>query len=101
MPASTTPMRTCFRNADLFDEEDGDESAKVEAAEVAEREADFKRRAAEIYADYAARYKRRFKWMRPSLFIRRPSERPAERCPCTVRRLTPSRRMGSSARHQT
>jgi SNF2 family DNA or RNA helicase len=54
--------------ADLFDEEDGDDSAKVEAAEL-QTEADFKRRAAEIYADYAARYKRRFKWMRPSLFI--------------------------------
>jgi SNF2 family DNA or RNA helicase len=55
-------------NADLFDEEDGDESAKVDAAEL-QTEADFKRRAAEIYADYTARYKRRFKWMRPSLFI--------------------------------
>ncbi len=55
-------------NADLFDEEDGDESAKVEAAEL-QSEADFKRRAGEIYRDYAARYKRRFKWMRPSLFV--------------------------------
>jgi len=54
--------------ADLFDEEDGDDSAKVEAAEL-QTEADFKRRAAEIYADYAARYKRRFKWMRSSLFV--------------------------------
>ena len=54
--------------ADLFDEEDGDDSAKVDAAEL-QTEADFKRRAAEIYADYATRYKRRFKWMRPSLFI--------------------------------
>ena len=55
-------------SAELFDEEDGEESAKVEAAEL-QTEADFKRRAADIYADYAARYKRRFKWMRPSLFI--------------------------------
>ncbi|HWO43128.1 MAG TPA: helicase-related protein [Candidatus Eisenbacteria bacterium] len=54
--------------ADLFDEEDGEHSTKIEATEL-ETEADFKRRAAEIYADYAGRYQRRFKWLRPSLFI--------------------------------
>ncbi len=30
-------------------------------------EADFRRRAAEVYAQYAGPYKRRFKWLRPSL----------------------------------
>ena len=31
-------------------------------------EADFRRRAAEVYAQYAGQYKRRFKWLRPTLF---------------------------------
>ena len=34
-------------------------------------EADFKRQAATVYAEYASRYKSRFKWVRPDLFNRR------------------------------
>ncbi len=32
-------------------------------------DADFRKRAAEIYAAYAAQWKRRFKWLRPRLFV--------------------------------
>jgi superfamily II DNA or RNA helicase len=53
----------------LFDDDNGEEeTAKIEAAGL-QSEQDFKRRAAEIYSDYAGRYKRRFKWLRPTLFI--------------------------------
>ncbi|MDQ3259108.1 MAG: NgoFVII family restriction endonuclease, partial [Acidobacteriota bacterium] len=34
-------------------------------------EDDYRRRAAEIYDKYAANYRRRFKWVRPSLFIKK------------------------------
>lgn len=50
----------------LFDDEDDD--TKV-APEIALRsENDYQRRAAEVYADYATQYKKRFKWLRSSLF---------------------------------
>jgi SNF2 family DNA or RNA helicase len=55
--------------ADFLDEEDGDDAAQVEATEL-QTEADFRRRAKEVYGDYSARYKSRFKWLRPSLFVR-------------------------------
>jgi superfamily II DNA or RNA helicase len=58
------------RMAELFDEEnDGNEAGKVETASL-QTEADFKRRAAEIYKEYATHYRRRFKWLRPGLFIK-------------------------------
>lgn len=41
----------------------GEESLVIEFTEKA-----YKRRAAEIYAEYSARYRKRFKWIRPSLF---------------------------------
>jgi hypothetical protein len=53
--------------ADLFDDED--ETAGLEQTKL-QSEAEFKVRAGEIYPDYSARYKRRFKWLRPSLFIK-------------------------------
>jgi superfamily II DNA or RNA helicase len=55
-------------NAELFDDDDEEETAKLEPNEL-QTEADCKRRVAEIYADYSGRYRRRFKWLRPSLFI--------------------------------
>ena len=55
--------------ADLFDDDDDAESADLEQSKL-QTEAEFKTRAAEIYADYAGRYKSRFKWLRPSLFIK-------------------------------
>lgn len=55
--------------AELFDEENnGEESGKIATSQL-QTEADFKRRAAEIYKDYATRYQRRFKWLRPGLFV--------------------------------
>ena len=55
--------------ADLFDDDDGDETADLEQTKL-QNEAEFKIRAGEIYSEYSARYKRRFKWLRPSLFIK-------------------------------
>jgi hypothetical protein len=55
--------------ADLFDDDDGDETADLEQTKL-QNEAEFKSRAGEIYAEYSGRYKRRFKWLRPSLFIK-------------------------------
>jgi len=52
----------------LFDDaEDGDdEEAEVVALRTEE---DFRRRASEIYGEYAAKYRTRFKWLRSDLFI--------------------------------
>jgi superfamily II DNA or RNA helicase len=58
-----------FALTDLFDDEDGDETTDLEQTKL-ESEAEFKSRAGEIYAEYSVRYKRRFKWLRPSLFIK-------------------------------
>jgi superfamily II DNA or RNA helicase len=55
--------------ADLFDDEDGKETADLEQTKL-QSEAEFKARAGEIYAAYSGRYKRRFKWLRPSVFIK-------------------------------
>ncbi len=53
---------------DLFeDDENGDETLPTSSA--LRTEADFKGRAAEVYAEYAGRLKRRFKWARPDLFV--------------------------------
>lgn len=55
----------------LYEEEDEEEdNADPTASSALRTEADYKKRAAEVYADYAGRYKRRFKWLRPSLFIK-------------------------------
>ncbi len=53
--------------AELFDDENGEEQ-KVVAGNSLRTEADFKRRAAEIYEEYVKTYKTRFKWLRPALF---------------------------------
>ena len=55
--------------SDLFDDGE-DDNATVEATGRAplRTEADFQRRAAEVYANYSTQYKRRFKWLRPTLF---------------------------------
>ena len=55
----------------IFDDEnEGDDATgTVPAASTALRtEADFQARAAEVYAQYAARYRSRFRWVRPALF---------------------------------
>jgi superfamily II DNA or RNA helicase len=49
------------------DEQNGNGGRMVEAGTLS-GEIDFKRRAVEAYAEYAANYKSRFKWLRPNLF---------------------------------
>jgi len=55
--------------ADLFDEENGEEcTIKGPSGPCTDEE--FRQRAAEIYAEYAVHYNKRFKWLRPSLFVK-------------------------------
>ena len=54
---------------DFFDTEDEDESEKSNGATPLRTEADFRQRAAEVYALYADRYKRRFRWLPPHHFV--------------------------------
>ncbi|WP_088429480.1 helicase-related protein [Halomicronema hongdechloris] len=53
--------------ASLFDVEAEDEDMATEAA-LDLADADYRQRAAEVYEQYATRYKRRFKWIKPALF---------------------------------
>jgi superfamily II DNA or RNA helicase len=56
----------------LFDGEDGDDDDEAVEREDAplRTEADFRRRAEAIYAAYTGAYRRRFKWLRPELFVK-------------------------------
>jgi len=54
---------------DLFEDEDSN-NEKAGQNESLRTEADFRQRAAEIYALYERKYTRRFKWLRPNLFIK-------------------------------
>src|SRR6266516_2811147 len=72
------------QNAELLDARTTDEDAEAllpdtngedDAARVPQlatsplrTEADYRKRAAEVYQEYATQYRRRFKWLRPSLF---------------------------------
>jgi superfamily II DNA or RNA helicase len=59
----------------LFDDEDDvdtDEESNIEAADFHAApltEADYRERSAEVYSIYAGNYRRRFKWVRPNLFL--------------------------------
>ena len=55
--------------SDMFDEENGDDGIPEETEISLKTEEAFKSRAAEIYATYATQFKRRFKWLRPALFV--------------------------------
>ena len=57
--------------SELFDEDD-DNNVVVGAHGRAplRTEEDFKRRAEKVYAEYATKYKHRFKWLSPSLFVK-------------------------------
>ncbi len=55
---------------DLFENENNDNENAPEN-EGLHTEADFRKRAAEIYDLYDRKYQRRFKWLRPSLFIKK------------------------------
>jgi superfamily II DNA or RNA helicase len=55
----------------LFDDdedENDDDSARTSSTAQLRDEADFKRRAAEVYEDYKEKYRRRFRWLRSTLF---------------------------------
>ncbi len=54
---------------DFFDAEDEDEREESGGATALRTEADFRQRAAEIYALYTERYKRRFRWLSPHHFV--------------------------------
>jgi superfamily II DNA or RNA helicase len=55
--------------ADLFEEENS-ERCIIETPSGPRSEEEFRQRAAEIYAEYAVHYKKRFKWLRPTLFVK-------------------------------
>ncbi|MGD0405549.1 MAG: helicase-related protein [Candidatus Bathyarchaeia archaeon] len=55
---------------ELFGNEDTNEEVGVSEPTALRDENDFKRRAAEVYADYGTKLKRRFKWLRPTLFVK-------------------------------
>jgi SNF2 family DNA or RNA helicase len=59
-----------FGSSTFFDESTDDENTVNEPQLTdLKTEEDFKERAAEIYAQYESQYNKRFKWLRPSLFI--------------------------------
>lgn len=53
----------------IFDDDDNDVEAKETDSAQLRTEEDFKRRAVEVYKEYSSQYKRRFKWLRPALFV--------------------------------
>jgi superfamily II DNA or RNA helicase len=55
--------------ADLFEEDNGEECS-VKGSCGPRTDDEFRQRAAEIYAEYALHYKKRFKWLRPTLFVK-------------------------------
>nr|MBA3611458.1 NgoFVII family restriction endonuclease [Nitrospirales bacterium] len=54
----------------LFEDEENDEGSEPVQQTPLRTEEDFKRRASEIYGEYATQYKRRFKWLAPGLFVK-------------------------------
>ena len=52
----------------LFDPEDDEQEEEVQETRGAWTAAGFEARAAEVYAEYEGRYRRRFKWLRSDLF---------------------------------
>lgn len=55
--------------ATLFDEDETDRNTAPPEPRGLATEAAFRSRAAELYDEYASRYRRRFKWLRPGLFV--------------------------------
>jgi superfamily II DNA or RNA helicase len=51
------------------DDEDDPDSATAASDGLLAGEEEYRRRAATIYAQYAGQYKKRFKWIRPTLFV--------------------------------
>ena len=55
---------------DMFDENDSDDEKKPTEIISLRTEEDFRKRAADIYMEYAQQYRTRFKWLRPNVFIK-------------------------------
>ena len=55
--------------AELFNGDEDEEGKASGSAACLRTEQDFRERAAEVYAEYAQAYKKRFKWLRPALFV--------------------------------
>jgi SNF2 family DNA or RNA helicase len=55
--------------SDLFEEDNGEECG-IKGSTGPRTDNEFRQRAAEIYAEYAHHYKKRFKWLRPTLFVK-------------------------------
>lgn len=54
---------------DIFEDENDDESSEEKTTGSLRTEEDFRRRAAEVYAQYEGRYKRRFRWLGTHHFV--------------------------------
>ncbi|HSW46791.1 MAG TPA: C-terminal helicase domain-containing protein, partial [Phycisphaerae bacterium] len=73
MPIGTQDMglldsRVNDSDSDLFDGDDDDNGDNEIVTSGLRTEADFKKRAAEVYETYAKQFRRRFKWLRSDLF---------------------------------
>lgn len=55
--------------SDLFEEDNGEECI-IKGSPGTRTDNEFRQRAAEIHAEYAVHYKKRFKWLRPTLFVK-------------------------------
>ena len=56
-------------SAELFNGDDEEENLAASTANPLRTEKEFRERATEVYAEYAQVYKKRFKWLQPSLFV--------------------------------
>ncbi len=54
---------------DIFDDDENDEQCVIASAHPRTPE-EFRKRAAEIYAEYTTKYKKRFKWLKPHHFVK-------------------------------
>ena len=54
---------------DFFDAGDEEEDGDSDGTSALRRETEFRRRAAEVYAQYAGRYRSRFRWLLPRYFV--------------------------------
>lgn len=54
---------------EVLDDEEDDNACEVEDVAAPRTETEFERRAADVYDLYSTQFKRRFKWLRPGLFV--------------------------------
>jgi len=69
LDARVTDEDADARMPSLFSDDEEETTAAPGLDVDAQTDAAYRARAADIYADYAGRYRRKFKWLRPSLFI--------------------------------